>query len=205
MKQLHDLCKAHLAARPDCAAYLPAFAGKSTGISGPSPLKRADSGGLEAGVADLADAATDETRPLVDGVAHNRTSLDWWSTYTEADMAGRGMATGMSACQFCGPGAPFDAPDGRAGFFYVKDDVEYAAHRHEPDEIYAILAGRARFWNEATGWAEAGAGDIIQTPSWSWHGMTTDQGPVLIMWAWIGADYDVYPEMRDATGALPPG
>lgn len=147
--------------------------------------------------------ASAETRPLVEALNQRRADLNWWSTYTEADMAGRGMASGMAACLFCGPGAPFDTPDGRAGFFYVKGDVEYAAHRHEPTEIYAVLAGRARFWSEATGWAEAGAGDVIHTPSWSWHAMTTDRGPVLIMWAWMGEAYDDYPVVRDATGALP--
>lgn len=203
MRTLHALARAHLAARPDCAAYLCAFDGKQVGASATSSLKRADSGGLEGEIAAMASHASPLTRPLVDAIEAQRQKLDWWSTYTEADMAGRGMATGMAACLFCGPGAPFDAPDGRAGFFYVKDDVEYAAHRHEPDEIYAVLAGRARFWNEATGWREAGPGDVIHTPSWSWHAMTTDRGPVLIMWAWMGAGYDDYPVFRDQTGLLP--
>ncbi len=203
MEKLHRLCKTHLTAHPDCAAYLPAFSGARSGQTTTSSLKRADTGGLEAGIADMRDFATVQTRPLVEAINAHRKALDWWSTYTEADMAGEGMADGMAACLFCGPGAPFDAPDGRAGFFYVRENVEYAAHRHEPTEIYAILAGRARFWNEATGWAEAGAGDIIQTPSWSWHAMTTTSGPVLIMWAWIGAAYDDYPEIRDMSGKLP--
>lgn len=203
MEALHHLSRSHLAARPDCAAYLPAFDGLRSGKATISSLKRADTGGLEADIAAMPGLASAETWPLVEALNNRRADLNWWSTYTEADMAGRGMASGMAACLFCGPGAPFDAPDGRAGFFYVKDDVEYAAHRHEPTEIYAVLAGRARFWNEATGWAEAGAGDVIHTPSWSWHAMTTDRGPVLIMWAWMGAAYDDYPVVRDATGALP--
>lgn len=203
MRRLHELCRAHLADRHDCNAYLAAFDGAVSDVSTTSSLKRADTNGLEAAIDDMPSSASAATKPIVEALGVLRHDLNWWSTYTEADMAGRGMASGMAACLFCGPGAPFAAPDGRAGFFYVKDDVEYAAHRHEPNEIYAILAGRARFWNEATGWVEAGAGDVIHTPSWSWHAMTTDRGPVLIMWAWIGAGYDDYPVMRDATGALP--
>lgn len=203
MRALHDLAKAHLAARPDCAAYLAAFDGARADARATSSLKRADTGGLEAEIGDVAPLAPADIRPLVEAVAANRAALDWWSTYTEADMAGRGMATGMAACLLSGPGAPFTARDGRVGFFYVRDGVEYAAHSHQPDEIYAVLAGRARFWNEATGWREAGAGDVIHTPSGSWHGMTTDRGPVLIMWAWIGEGCDEFPIFRDETGALP--
>lgn len=203
MEALHHLCRSYLAARPDCAAYLPAYEGARSWQAATSSLKRADTGGREAEIDAMPDRATAQTRPIVEAVAAHRTALDWWSTYTEADMAGRGMATGMAGCLLCGPGAPFDAPDGRSGFFYVRGDVEYAAHRHEPAEIYAILAGRARFWNEATGWLQAGPGDVIHTPSWSWHALTTDQGPVLIMWAWIGRDYDNFPVFRDAAGALP--
>ena len=58
MRTLQHLAQAHLAARPDCAAYLPAFEGKEEAVSATSPLKRADSGGLEAGIADLIAAAS---------------------------------------------------------------------------------------------------------------------------------------------------
>ena len=203
MERLHEFCRSYLATRRDCGAYSPIFGGARSHQAAPPRLKRADTNGLEAAIAKMPEKANPAARPLVEAIDAHRPALDWWSTYTEADMAGRGMATGMAACLFCGPGAPFEAPDGRAGFFYVRNDVEYAAHRHEPAEIYAVLAGRARFWNEATGWCEAGAGEVIHTPSWSWHAMTTDRGPVLIMWAWIGDGYDVYPEFRDMTGILP--
>lgn len=203
MKTLHHLGRTHLIARPDCAAYLPAFAGARSTAAAPPSLKRADTGGVETGISAMPALSAPETRLLVEAIDANQPCLNWWSAYTEADMAGRGFATGMAACLFCGPGGPFEAPDGRAGFFYVKEGVEYAAHRHQPDEIYAVLAGRARFWNEATGWGEAGPGDVIHTPSWSWHAMATDRGPVLIMWAWIGEGYDLHPEFRDETGALP--
>ena len=195
MRQLHTLCHSYLAGRSDCAAFLPSFRGSPSGSSSTSALKRADTNGLEAALDDMPAKASDITRPIVEKLAANRTALDWWSTYTEADMAGRGMANGMAACLFCGPGAPFDAPDGRAGFFYVKDEVEYAPHRHEPGEIYAILAGRARFRTDA-GWREAGAGEVIHTPSWSWHGMETTLGAVLILWAWVGDDLDAPPRFR---------
>lgn len=203
MRGLHDLCRSYLADRADCAAYLPVFGGEASDLAATSALKRADTNGLEAAIDDMPSRASAATHTIVEAIAAHRAALDWWSTYTEADMAGRGMAAGMAACQFCGPGAPFDAPDGRAGFFYVKEDVEYAPHRHEPAEIYAVLAGRARFWNEAEGWRQAEAGDVIHTSSWSWHAMSTDRGPVLIMWAWIGAGYDAYPVFRDQTGLLP--
>ena len=79
------------------------------------------------------------------------------------------------------PGAAFDPEHGRMGFFFLRDEVEYAPHAHAPREIYAILSGTVRYWNEVSGWSTYGAGDVIHTPEHSWHAMTTCNEPVLIL------------------------
>lgn len=50
--------------------------------------------------------------------------------------------TGASVPQ---PGAAFDPEHGRMGFYFLRDEIEYAPHAHAPREIYAILSGTVRY------------------------------------------------------------
>ncbi len=150
-------------------------------------------------------AGTDlRTADVVDAALAARDDLAWWAPYAEDAPAGAGFFANAAVTTLAGEGAPFASDAGRAGLFYVRAGVEYAPHAHAPREIYAILSGRARYWNEATGWREAGAGDVILTPEHSWHAMKTGSDPVLILWAWTGEGMTIRPHFRDDTGALPP-
>ena len=111
--------------------------------------------------------------------------------------------TGASVPQ---PGAAFDPKHGRMGFYFLCDEVEYAPHAHAPREIYAILSGTVRYWNEVSGWSAYGAGDVIYTLEHRWHAMTTCNEPVLILWAWIGEDLNLVPILREEDqGSIPDG
>ena len=197
MTTLHSLARAHIAARPDCAAYLPALDGPIA-PKGAAALATGSANGVFAHLPEMAALATPETQALTDAVIAARDDLDWWSAYADDDpKPGANYQQRTCSCLYTGDGAA-----GRSGFFFLRQGVEYAPHAHGPDEIYAIIAGRARFWTEA-GWREAGAGEVIHTPSWSWHGMTTPDGPVLILWAWRGVDLDSPPRFLRDDGAFP--
>jgi quercetin dioxygenase-like cupin family protein len=103
-----------------------------------------------------------------------------------------------------GEGAVFAAAEGRAGLFAMRAGADYAAHGHAPRELYAILSGRARYWDERAGWREYGPGGAFVTPAWRWHAMRTDEQPVLILWAWTGEGMMQRPRFRDGSGCLPP-
>ncbi|MEM0942795.1 MAG: dimethylsulfonioproprionate lyase family protein [Pseudomonadota bacterium] len=203
LKAAHARAQRLLKARPDCAAYLPAFAGEANPVPGEAGLKWGPAGSVAASIPEVMPHASGETRALTRAVVKARSRVDWWNAYDPAAPGGRGFATRSAACLLCGPGGAFTAPHGRAGFFYLREGVEYAPHRHRPREIYVLLAGQARFWNEATGWCWAGPGAVIHTPEESWHAMATPAGPVLILWCWIGEDFEGRPIFRDQTGALP--
>ena len=190
MNTLQSLSRTHIAARPDCAAYLPAIDGPIA-PKGAAALANGSANGVFAHLPEMAPLAAPETQALTDAIIAARDDLDWWSAYADDDPTpGRNYAARTCSCLLTGAG-----PEGRAGFFYLREGVEYELHAHAPDEIYAILAGRARFRTDA-GWREAGAGEVIHTPSWSWHGMETTLGPVLILWAWVGNDLDAPPRFR---------
>jgi mannose-6-phosphate isomerase-like protein (cupin superfamily) len=158
-------------------------------------------GGASAGGA-FAHAAP-ETRALTAAVVAQREKLLWWNPYKAGQPAGRNFYDRAAGCLLAGAGGPFVPTTGRSGFFFIRQGVEYAPHAHEPREIYAVLAGRARFWDDQSGWTEAGAGSVVHTPAHSWHALETPDSPVLILWAWIGEGLHDLPRFRDATAAMP--
>ena len=200
LDRLRRLAATYLSARPDCAPFLQALDGGRSAAGAATAVRRAC-----AAAAPL-DAALDRsswaTRPLVEALLAT-TDLDWWTAYAPEAPAGRGMAVRSAISLLTGPGAPFSPRHGKAGFLLLGEGVEYAPHRHRPDEVYALLAGRGRFWLEGAGWREAAAGDVVQMPSGRWHAAETRESPVLALWAWIGEPLDRRPEFRDGSAALP--
>ncbi|MEM7270111.1 MAG: dimethylsulfonioproprionate lyase family protein [Pseudomonadota bacterium] len=198
LRGIHQLARGHLGAYAECAPFLKAFEGDAQPDLQGAALAVTDASSVAEGITAFRGASA-----LVDALIDGRRDLNWWSAYTDADPAGRGMADRMAATLLCGDGGAFASPDARAGFFFVERDVEYAAHAHRPDEIYAIIAGEGRFWNAQGGWKDSGAGDVVVTPSQSWHAMRTTNGPVFILWAWCGDGLDETPIFRDDSGELP--
>ncbi|MEM9146450.1 MAG: dimethylsulfonioproprionate lyase family protein [Pseudomonadota bacterium] len=202
LERLHALAAAQLD-RPACRCFARTLRGRRRPVLGGPRLRQQDAPGIPALLDRTRSGATPETSALVEAALAARAELPWWNAYASGDPVGRGFAERSAACQLTGPGAPFSAAHGRAGFFYVGADVEYAAHAHRPREIYVLLAGRARFWGPEAGWREAAAGAVVETPPDTWHAMETPWEPVLILWCWIGAGFDQTPRLLRTDGRLP--
>jgi mannose-6-phosphate isomerase-like protein (cupin superfamily) len=203
LEELRRLAAAHLRAQADCAPYLGVLENaESSDTQRPKPgVPRADH--VAEHLPEILAAAAPETRALTEAVIAARGKLMWWNPYKEGQPAGRNFYDRAAGCLLAGQGGPFVSETGRSGFFFIRQGVEYAPHAHEPREIYAVLAGRARFWDDVSGWSTAGAGTVVHTPAHSWHAMETPDSPVLILWAWVGDGLHDLPRFRDATGAMP--
>ncbi|MGB0508302.1 MAG: dimethylsulfonioproprionate lyase family protein [Pikeienuella sp.] len=196
---IFDHCYDYLDQSPDCTNYAAVLASaKKSNARGPAPLAKKDAGHVAAHLPEMDEYKGDGTAKLVSALTENYQLLDWWNAYDDDTPSGEGFKDATASSLLVGPGAPFTSKTGRAGFFYLRNGLTYAPHNHAPDEIYAILAGQADFWSESDGWRRAGPGEIIHTPSWSWHGMKTQNGPVLILWAWTGGGLDTEPSFEGA-------
>lgn len=197
--KIFEQSKSYLQGFSDCNVYADIFAAAAPSATrSPAPLAKKDASNVVSHIKELQGQAVDRSAELVDTLISRPTSLDWWNAYDDDTPSGQGFSESTAASLLVGPGAPYTCDTGRSGFFYLRQGLTYLPHNHEPDEIYAVVAGRASFWSESGGWRIAGAGEIIHTPRWSWHGMKTDLGPVLILWAWVGAGLDTEPGFKGA-------
>jgi len=199
---LHALGRAFVEDRPDCAAFHHVWRG--SWAEAPVPTFGYGPGDdVIAHLREIEALASEETRLLAEALIAAAGALGWRKPYGPEIVTGRGFFEGAAACALCGPLSPYPVETGRGGFFFIRGGVEYGAHRHEPLEIYRIVAGRGRFWTESAGWIEAGPGDVVHMPVWDWHAMATPDGPVVVLWSWVGEGLDVRPVMRDDGGVLP--
>jgi len=132
------------------------------------------------------DLASATSAPLVNAFTAAMHGFAWHIPYSGDPAAGPGVADRAAVAHRVGPDAPAPAVELAMGFFVVGPNVDYFDHQHEPEELYLPIAGRARFWNEAGGWMNAGPDTTMIHPSWQWHAMRTGQEPVLILWMWLG-------------------
>jgi quercetin dioxygenase-like cupin family protein len=193
------LAQAFLRTLADCEDYAEILSqAQPNSIRGKAPLAKEDASEVVAQISEVAHLTSPKTRALATSVIDRHDKLEWWNAYDKETPSGDNFSSSTAAALLVGPGAPFDYAKGRAGFFFLRQGLTYAPHNHKPNEIYAILAGEAEFWSESDGWRTAGAGEVIHTPTWSWHGMTTQKGPILILWAWGGDGLDTAPGFEQA-------
>ena len=82
--------------------------------------------------------------------------------------------------------------DVAVGFWMMGPGIDYPAHSHPAEELYAILSGQADWYDQHAGWTRRGPGDFILNASMVEHGMRTDEDPLLAMYCWRG-DLDTLP------------
>lgn len=152
---------------------------------------------------DWSSIASPASARLVGAFVEQIGRFGWQDPFDHAYATGSGLAGRACTTGRIGPNGPVPASDLAAGFFAVGPGVDYRDHRHEPEELYLPIAGRAQYWNEAAGWREAGPDTVMIHPPWQWHAMRTSEQPVLILWMWVGrSGFSDPPELRRSIGAV---
>ena len=118
-----------------------------------------------------------------------RASRYWEQSYTAADTGvGTGMLAGYGYTEIVGKRGPFVSDKVRAGVGVFGSGVDYPAHRHAAEEVYAILAGSATF-RLGDGVPELRtAGDVIHITSQLVHGFRMNDEPLVFVYLWQGGD-----------------
>ena len=97
-------------------------------------------------LAQAAELAGSESVGLLETCVRARASLRWEQCYTSADgVVGEDMLSNYGYAEIIGRQGPFVSTRMRAGVGVYGACVSYPLHRHQAEEIYAVLAGSALF------------------------------------------------------------
>ncbi|WP_170603044.1 dimethylsulfonioproprionate lyase family protein [Ruegeria arenilitoris] len=113
-----------------------------------------------------------------------QTLIPWGSNPVEGNTE-VGVAAMISVATLLGPDGPIPAPDVRLGLVYMRPNSYYPLHRHDADETYVVIAGRA-IWTAGDDIRVRGEGDMIHHPSLMPHAFRTGPEGFVALWRWSG-------------------
>lgn len=108
-----------------------------------------------------------------------------WKPSTRSDDDGRQMALASF-------NEMLELGDVACGLMYVGAGFEYPEHQHNPQELYLVLSGGAKWrFGGAQDFCELDAGAIIYNKPWDWHGVKSGDSPLLALYVlWPDLDED---------------
>lgn len=176
---------------PDVAAFMPASLPTETNlIDLPArPLPVVDD------LQGCRSLAMPEAAATVDCIIRHAKHFHWQQSYTHDDgFDDRYLAT-YGWINLVSPVGPFVSDQMRITLGCWGPGLHYREHWHEPEEIYALLAGRAHVWSEGREAQDYYGGDTIIHTSNQPHAMHTLEQPLLAFAVWRGQNLMAKPTL----------
>ncbi len=160
----------------------------------PSPLPAADAyTAIKPRARPMLDhigAAGDHTspalRPLVDAIIDGAPLFHWIRSYRPDDGVDEDFLQRYAYINLVSPDGPFVSADTRITIAFWGAGLIYPEHWHEPEEIYAVIAGSARFRAAGRAPRDVGVGDFVHHESNQLHATDMIPGPLLSVVGWKG-------------------
>ena len=140
-------------------------------------------------LAQAAALAGPGTTGFLETFVRARTSLRWEQCYTSADgVVDEDMLSNYGYAEIIGRQGPFVSTRIRAGIGVYGPHLSYPPHRHQAEEIYAVLAGSAFFSREDEAPVLRKPGDVLYHAPYMPHGLRTADEPVVLAYLWQNGD-----------------
>lgn len=146
--------------------------------------------------------AAPEGAALAEAVLAAASEIDWLLTYTE-DQVGADFLARFGWFELLGPTGHFHAEDMVAFVGYWGPGLRYPWHRHEAEEVYAVVDGACLFEAEGRAALPAGPGDTSRHAPWQGHALRTEAQPVLALTLQAGRGLNDVPEIMSEPETAP--
>jgi hypothetical protein len=127
--------------------------------------------------------------PLINALVAAAPSLAWRRSYSVAAV-GAQFYENYGWTEFAGLTGPVPSKHLACGVLLLGPHVTYPAHRHEAEEIYVPLAGKAAWKHGQDRWRERLPGSVIHHARYEPHAMQTGQEPLLALYLWRSENLD---------------
>jgi quercetin dioxygenase-like cupin family protein len=148
----------------------------------------------------LADLVQDDAAigaALVRRLAANAAGLAWRRSYSPA-LVGERFYENYGYTELAGLLGPVDSERLACGVLIVGPGLVYPPHRHEAEEIYVPLAGRAEWRRGGQPWRSHAAGTVIHHARHESHAMRTADQPLLALYLWRSRNLRQHAELDPA-------
>lgn len=92
----------------------------------------------------------------------------------------------VAVVELLGPDGMISSDQCRFGLLLQHPNLCYPAHRHEAEELYLVLSGRAAWTTDGNDPIMRRSGTFAHHAKWQPHAMETLDAPLLALWGWAG-------------------
>jgi Dimethlysulfonioproprionate lyase len=124
---------------------------------------------------------TGVTRSLCETVDRLRSELQWRQN---PNYAGAEFLDGYAYCELIGPRGHLHHSEVALGLLLLGPRITYPEHAHAAAEIYAVVAGQAKWLQGDRIWRGRVPGELIHHASMEPHAMRTSDQPLLAAYLW---------------------
>lgn len=141
------------------------------------------------------DQSSASLQPLVDAIIDGAPQLHWIRSYKPEQGVDADFMERYAYINLVSPGGPFKSEDTRITIAFWGAGLIYPEHWHEPEEMYAVIAGSARFRAAGRPARDVAVGDFVHHESNQLHATDMIPGPLLSVVAWKGGSLLTPPAM----------
>ncbi len=132
------------------------------------------------------DQTTPAFQPLVDAIIDGAPQFHWIRSYRPEQGVAADFMERYAYINLVSPAGPFVSADTRITIAFWGTGLTYPEHWHEPEEMYAVVAGSAQFRASGRDPRQVGVGDMIHHASNHMHATDMVPGPLLAVVGWKG-------------------
>ena len=144
---------------------------------------------VSAVLAESAERATSNTKPLLQTFAMHSHRLRWEQSYRKQDaLVPDAMLDAYGFVEIIGLRGPFVSDRIRAGIAIWGTHLDYPQHQHQAEEIYVLLTGSAEFSFEGDAAQTRRTGDLVFVESNRRHGFSTGEESLVVYYLWQAGD-----------------
>ena len=126
------------------------------------------------------------TGALTGGIRDAAASLHWQHSYRASRHISQDFLDRSGWFNLISPEGPFVSPEMRVAIGYWGAGLVYPWHRHQPEEVYCVLAGSALFEAEGRAPRLCLPGASVHHPPNLPHAARMEPGPLLALALWRG-------------------
>lgn len=146
--------------------------------------------------------AVPELSELIETVIEGAGHFHWRSSYSPSDDGiDEDFIARYGYFNLVSPDGPYPCHDCRVTIAFWGAGLKYPEHNHDPEEMYAVVAGDVEFRAEGRAPVQVGPGGLVHHKPRQMHATDMVPGPMLAVVGWRGENLMRFAKINRGAGA----
>ena len=144
---------------------------------------------------------TPEYSEIIEDIIEGAEHFHWRSSYSPSDEGiDEDFIARYGYFNLVSPDGPYLCRDYRITIAFWGAGLKYPEHNHDPEEVYAVIAGDVEFRAEGRAPVQVGPGGVVRHAPRQMHATDMIPGPMLAVVGWRGENLMRFAKIRQGQG-----